>query len=275
MSIFSADGRPTAATTGQRVITALVLIGLVVPIVAWPDGWLPATFLAACAVAAIVEWAALCGVRGYWRYGYVLGALLLLGLSAWLLAAGQVAWLLLPVAGWWLVGAPLWLYLRPGGRLPGALLGWLVVLPCWASLMFLHSRNVTLLAYLLVLIATMDSVAYFAGRRFGHRLLAPTLSPGKTRVGVYAALLAVPGLCLATGWWLELGGQQWLCLLWLSLLSGGWGIVGDLLESAMKRAAGVKNSGRLLAGHGGVLDRLDSLLAAAPIFVSGVLLCGL
>ena len=132
-----------------------------------------------------------------------------------------------------------------------------------------------ILLYLLTLVWVADIGAYFSGRRFGKNKLAPTISPGKTREGVAG------GLLVNLGW-----------MLIVFLLVDGWGIalpifiaigcatvvisvVGDLSISILKREAGVKDSGKLLPGHGGVLDRIDSVIAASPVFVTGLFLAGL
>jgi phosphatidate cytidylyltransferase len=127
---------------------------------------------------------------------------------------------------------------------------------------------------LLVLIWIADSGAYFAGRRWGRRKLAPVVSPGKTREGVYGALaggLAWGGLA---GWWLGLSAGRAAGLVALCLATVLASVVGDLQESLLKRRRGLKDSGRLLPGHGGVLDRIDSLTAGAPVFAVGLGLLG-
>lgn len=254
--------------TKQRVLTAAVLVVVMVPVVALPWWQLPALLFGAFCLAGTVEWAGLCGLGARGRLVYALGAVVLLALSGWLLVTDRFGWVALPTAAGWLALAPWWLRRRPGGVPARLLLGWAVVLPGWGSLLYLHAEARLLLAYLLVLIAAMDSAAYFAGRRWGRRRLAPVLSPGKTWEGLAAALLAAGVLSVA--WWLAGWGTAWLML--AGLVAGIAGVVGDLLESAMKRAAGVKDSGRLLAGHGGVLDRIDSLCAAAPVYAAGMLL---
>jgi phosphatidate cytidylyltransferase len=126
-----------------------------------------------------------------------------------------------------------------------------------------------------MLVWAADSAAYFAGRRFGKRKLAPYVSPGKTREGVYAAL-AVTGLAVAVGAvFLGLDASSNLLLILLTLVTVSASVSGDLCESWLKRRRAIKDSGALLPGHGGMLDRIDSMTAAAPVFALGLTWLGL
>ena len=126
-----------------------------------------------------------------------------------------------------------------------------------------------LLLFLLVLIWIADSGAYFAGSRWGKRKLAPAISPGKSWEGVYGALLGALLCGVLLAWYYQdSAGAVWLipvCILTVIM-----SVVGDLFESVLKRKMGMKDSGTLLPGHGGVLDRIDSLTAAAPVFMLGL-----
>ena len=131
-----------------------------------------------------------------------------------------------------------------------------------------------LLLYLFSLVWIADIGAYFSGRKFGKHKLAPAISPGKTWEGVIGGLLAnlvwIVGVYqLSSGW--DLGFAQFLII---SLATSLISVVGDLFESILKREAGVKDSGKLLPGHGGVMDRIDSVIAAAPVFVAGIFIAG-
>jgi phosphatidate cytidylyltransferase len=180
-----------------------------------------------------------------------------IGMSAGLLA-GSVFWLML---------VPLWLLSRYQfkNKLLMAMTGWLVILPTWLALLTLHAINPWLLLSILVAVWIADSAAYFAGKRYGKHKLAVAISPGKTWEGVAGAWLAVSiyGLCICRYRELDF---------WLSaaLLVALWGIValsimGDLFESLIKRQAGMKDSGTLLPGHGGILDRIDGLTSSLPV----------
>jgi phosphatidate cytidylyltransferase len=179
-------------------------------------------------------------------------------------AAGK---LLYGAAGaFWLAIAPACLLRR--WRLRGALLlaalGWILLIPFWYALVSLQPTPVRLLVALSV-VWVADTAAYFVGRGFGRHKLAPTISPGKTWEGVWGALAAVAIYWIAI-WALLPGHTAHLAsgLVWV-VLTTLLGIEGDLFESWMKRAAGVKDSGSILPGHGGVLDRVDSLTAALPL----------
>jgi phosphatidate cytidylyltransferase len=161
-----------------------------------------------------------------------------------------------------------------GGRWITALSGFLVLVPAALGLgriAELVPDGQLLLLFLLVLIAAADVGAYFGGRTFGRRKLAPRVSPNKTWEGFWSGVVAA-GCAAAVGGWL-LGAQPlpWLavCLL-VALVS----VVGDLVESMFKRRAGLKDSSGLLPGHGGILDRLDSLSAAGPMFLLGLHVIG-
>ena len=138
--------------------------------------------------------------------------------------------------------------------------------------MALHKQKPELLLFLFVLVWVADSAAYFAGKKFGQNKLAEQLSPGKTREGVYGALVGTFMLSLV-GIWIWRADLQFSLAIYfviLCVLSAIISVVGDLFESLLKRNAGKKDSGKLIPGHGGVLDRIDSLLAAAPGFMLGL-----
>lgn len=125
--------------------------------------------------------------------------------------------------------------------------------------------------FLLMLIWIADIGAYFTGRHWGRIKLAPKISPGKTREGVYGALVGalLSGVVLA--WWQGLSIQQAPFAILLCILAALFSVAGDLFWSMLKRLRGVKDSSNLLPGHGGMLDRIDSLTAAAPVFLLGLI----
>jgi phosphatidate cytidylyltransferase len=129
--------------------------------------------------------------------------------------------------------------------------------------------------YLLVLIWTADSGAYFAGRRWGRRKLARHVSPGKSWEGVAGALVLGGGFALACGAGFGYAGPALALFTLIGLATVAVSVLGDLFESLVKRYRDVKDSGGLLPGHGGILDRIDSLTAAAPFFAAGIALLGL
>lgn len=162
-------------------------------------------------------------------------------------------------------------------KLIKALSGCFVLIPCWLALTSLHMQPMFGPGYTLFVIMLMwmaDSGAYFGGKRWGKNKLAQHVSPGKTREGVYAAMLVSVVFVLIFGYFLDIGKDnfsQWFVFMGLSLFAVSISIIGDLTESMFKRQSGVKDSGSLLPGHGGVLDRIDSLTAAAPVFLLGLL----
>ena len=260
----------------QRILTALILIPLVVwAVLQLPTHWF-AVLLAVLVLMGAWEWSNLAGLDAPMARSLYVS---LLALALWLawwwhaqpLAQGVLA---LACVGWVLALA--WIG-RPdfarAQRLFKAVVGFWVLVPAWLGLVLLHGHpgpGPQLVLFLMVLIWVADSGAYFAGRRWGHTKLAPRVSPGKTWEGVYGALAACALVALLGAWWMEGSVRELISFLLICLVTILFSIAGDLLESLMKRQRGIKDSGRLLPGHGGVLDRVDSLTAAAPVFVLGL-----
>lgn len=264
-----------------RLITALVLV----PLVVWGVLALSTPAFAAAVAAVLVlgawEWARLIPLPVLpLRLGFALLAAVLLYAvwdSGWSVTAREP--LLLAGSVWWLL-ALAWLARvdwSRGRRLVKGLAAAPALVPAWVALITLHGtgQGGYWVLYLLVLVWVADSAAYFSGRRFGRRKLAPHISPGKTWAGVAGALLACGLLAIAVSLVPAWSLRQQLMFVVLNLVAVALSIVGDLFISALKRQVGVKDSGRLIPGHGGVLDRIDSLLAAPPVFVGGLLYLGL
>ncbi len=269
----------------QRTLTALVLAPLVILIILLSSAPVFALIAAAAFLVALWEWAQLSGLKNQSaRIGLLVAAAIAFALL-WYGHAGITTPLLL-VAGvaWWLL-ACLWLRHFAFGAAPTTenralklLAGAFVLFPAWIALVSIHEREShghwwTLLA--LVIVWAADIGAYFSGRTSGKRKLAPQISPGKTWAGAYGALVAGVVVTLLGGWLLDVRGLQLLGLGLLALLTVAASIVGDLIESLMKRHAQVKDSGTIIPGHGGLMDRLDSVFAALPVFAAGLLLLGL
>ncbi len=269
----------------NRVVTSIVITPLAIILVLLLDSVSVALLTAVLTLCALWEWLRLLGYADIKiRCALILMHALAIALL-WFWRESSVWWVVIG-AGilWWLV-AIVWLRHfsfavapTPENRRLKLIAGILVTLPAWAALVGLHlspDNGHAWALFALVLVWCADTAAYFAGSRFGTTKLAPRISPGKTRMGVYGALAATVLVALLGGWVLNLRGFALIALLGLALLSVIFSIIGDLFESMIKRHANVKDSGTLIPGHGGVLDRLDSVFAALPIFAAGKLLLGL
>lgn len=273
-----------------RVFTAVVILAVLLAMMfAAPAGaW--ALFVLAIALLGCWEWSRLAALRGAGQAWFLAlsGAL---GAALWVLYAGHgseyfqhvalagfalSALFWVAVAPWWLAHTP-----RPAA-FARALAGWLVVWPTWLAFVTLREASPWVLLAVAALVWIADVAAYFAGRRFGRHKLAPRVSPGKTWEGVAGALLGVAayGAALAalvrsqdtplTAMFMPANGLPAVgAMLALAALS----VVGDLFESWMKRGAGLKDSSRLLPGHGGILDRIDALTATLPVAALAFALC--
>lgn len=269
-----------------RLITAAILLPLLVGSILWLPDLYFALFVAVFACVGSWEWTRfLCASKSAqltvfrWLYVILVAALLL---ASWMFVIGnaQLTGLVLNIAiAWWLLAIVL-IIVFPGGEwfrknlIFKSMAGILVLLPSWVAQVSLrndHVAGIELLLYLLVLIVAADTGAYFGGRKFGKHKLAPKVSPGKTWEGVAAGMFCVSVVSLVYCYSLELHHQGWnnvLVFIGLSLVTAMFSVVGDLTESLYKREAGLKDSGTILPGHGGVLDRIDSLTAAAPVFLA-------
>ena len=265
----------------QRVITAIIFASLII----WGVLRLPAAGFAALFAAVVLlaawEWGELLGRDHSRSVGFVGIILGLLALGWWqrenvLLLHGLV----LASALFWLLALG-WLYRfcqtpqQHTSILSFVVVGIVLLLPPWFAMLALRESTrfgAGYVLFLLVLIWLADSGAYFAGRAWGRRKLAPKISPGKTWEGVLGAFATSLLVALLGAWLLELQMTQWPGFIALSLIVVGFSIVGDLFESMIKRQRGVKDSSHILPGHGGILDRIDSLTAATPLFLLGLFL---
>ena len=158
------------------------------------------------------------------------------------------------------------------GPITGSIVGWMIIVPAWAALVYVHASGddgPLRVLFILVVVWVADISAYFAGRRFGVHKLAAVTSPGKSVEGAASGMAAVGLLGIAGGLWLGLPPVLVVMFALMCVAAGALSVLGDLTESLAKRRAGVKDSGNLLPGHGGILDRIDSLTAAAPAFAMG------
>ncbi|MGC3872719.1 phosphatidate cytidylyltransferase [Halomonas sp. GXIMD04776] len=255
----------------QRILTAMVLIPLALLGLFGLTGGAFALFTGAVVLLAAWEWA---NLSGFERLGPRLGYVLVLAmamLAAWHMNVMMATWpLWIALLGWlvsfyWIATYPeslkqwshSWLRL---------LTGLWVLLPCWIGFVQLRSSGAEWLLYVLLMVWLADIGAYFAGRRFGRRKLAPAVSPGKSWEGVYGGMIATAVLAIGFAVVLELSFGRSLGLIVTTIVVTLVSVLGDLMESMFKRLRGIKDSGDLLPGHGGVLDRIDSLTAAVPLF---------
>jgi phosphatidate cytidylyltransferase len=271
----------------QRVITAVVLLAILLPALFWrtPEPFMAVTLI--LLAAAGWEWGKLNGLGQ--------GVSLAMGAVTLLLCAGAWAmgWMNRPSSTLWTVVGAAWVlagaWLLRGGvagwphvpKVPRVVLGVLALWAAWLAVAQARVIGVNFLLSILVLVWVADVFAYFAGRAFGLKFtkgkLAPAISPGKSWEGVWGGMLGV--LVLAIAWTLgdtqlnaatpslytRLAHLGWPVLVIAVLFLAAMSVVGDLTESLIKRAAGVKDSSQLLPGHGGVLDRVDALLPTLPL----------
>jgi phosphatidate cytidylyltransferase len=271
----------------QRVITAIVLLAILLPALFWPSPVLFAVVTLILIAAGAWEWGRLNGLQQGGSVAMAVACLLACGaawylgllgrplLMLWLLAGGL--WVL---GGAWLLRAGVagWPAIPLAVRLAG---GVLVLWLTWLAVAQAREIGVNFLLSILVLVWAADIFAYFAGRAFGLKFtkgkLAPGISPGKSWEGVWGGMAGV--VVLAVAWTIadghygaavpsiysRLAAQGWWLLVLAALFLAAMSVVGDLVESLVKRSAGVKDSSGLLPGHGGVLDRVDALLPTLPL----------
>jgi phosphatidate cytidylyltransferase len=261
----------------KRILTAAVLAAVLLVVLLALPPVATVVVLTALVLAGAWEWSAFLRLRTPpIRVAYVLALALLLAL-AWLVTERpEGRTLLLTIAMAWWVTALCWIVFAPRRVAPwsAGLAGVLALVPAWIALVRLrvdlpHGAEWVLFSLILVWVA--DIGAFFFGRRFGRLRLAPDVSPGKTWEGVLGgfAVSAVVA-CIGSVWF----GVSLTSFLPLCLAAVAFSIVGDLTESLLKRFAGVKDSGTLFPGHGGVMDRIDSVTGAAPVLFLGLTLLG-
>lgn len=273
----------------QRVITALVLaVIFLTALFGLPAGYF-SFFIGAVLLVGAWEWASLSGFSAVWQrlvYSFALLILLVVA-SRYLGFEGEaspqlnnlvIRDLLIVGCGWWALalllvqGYPsssvLW-----GHKVLRLAMGVMVLIPTWVALVYVRQQNngAWLVLLLMLVVAVADSGGYFAGRRFGKHKLAPAVSPGKTWEGFAGGFLANCLLALILS---QVLGASLLLVLALIVPTSLISVLGDLLESMVKRHAGAKDSGSILPGHGGILDRVDGITAGAPVFALALLSSG-
>ena len=263
----------------QRVITGVllalaVLLGVLL---------LPSSLFAVISMIVLItlggwEWANLTGFKHDKPRSIFIGLLLLVAVISYLWTATHWVFIIVGVLGWAYALTLMYGYKRDKGLQDKA---WLlpisslwILIPAWLSLVELHAQTPVLVLYLIFLVAIADSSAYFAGKMMGLTKLAPDLSPGKTIEGFKGGLFGAGIWALLACFYFGYSFGHAIIFILLSLLVAAISVAGDLYESLLKREAGEKDSGTLLPGHGGILDRIDGLLAALPVFTLGLLIIG-
>jgi len=262
-----------------RVLTALLLLaGFLAALFLLPfHGWL--FFSSLVAALGGWEWAGLMRLHHLGKLMYATVSMVLSASLAWLIFNSetgmvrqeQLLMVLFALAGlFWLLVVPLWLLAKWNLEklLVGLLAGWIVLLPACLALMQLRAIHPLLLLACMAAVWVADIAAYFCGRAFGRHKLAPMISPGKTWEGAIGAFIGVTLYGMIIAWAAERLFTKSIStpvLAGILLILTAVSILGDLFESLIKRQAGVKDSGTILPGHGGLLDRIDSLTSSLPL----------
>jgi len=259
----------------QRVLTAIPLAAGIIWIILFQPSHVFFWLTMVIAALAGYEWAKLAGLKTAGQIVY----LLLVSAIVWLIMnhADQYMQLYIYAAVIWWLAICLYLFkaqpkLVDSKLSPLKLLAGILVIPAAVFAMnaiHMQHNGAEWLLYGLVLVWVADSGAYFSGKRFGRNKLAPAISPGKTREGLYGAVAAVCVYSAIAAYYFGLDITDTTRLLLLAVVLTLVSVAGDLYESVLKREHGVKDSGAILPGHGGILDRIDSVLAAMPVFMVG------
>ncbi|MEO7386125.1 MAG: phosphatidate cytidylyltransferase [Gammaproteobacteria bacterium] len=263
---------------GQRVLTAVPLVAGLLLVLFIAPLWVATVLMGVVMVLGAWEWSAFLGWQlRRLRAAYAAAASLLLLAAGWLVPSviglQPVLWAALL---WWGL-ALVWIlrYPTPIPRIAAAIAGFVVLVPAWVALtavLQVPGRGPALALLALGIVFAADIGAYFAGRRFGRVKLAPQVSPGKTWEGLIGGVLLATLTAAGGG---TLAGLPLAGMIPIGIGVAALSVVGDLTESMFKRSVGAKDSGQLIPGHGGVLDRLDSITAAMPLFALALQWLGL
>lgn len=249
-----------------RLITALILVPTFLAALFYLTGLEWQLLILAGVVVAAWEWASLTKFHPVLRIVYPLTFLILGLLMIFVvpyLAGIITLWAILLSSVFWLFLAPAWLISRTTikSKFLLALIGIFILVPLWFAMVTLRQVGPILLLSMMATVWIADTAAYFAGKRFGRHKLAPSISPGKTWEGVLGAGLAVTLYAVGVCYFFKT--EYWLVILMLGITVAS--IVGDLIESLVKRQADAKDSGFIFPGHGGILDRIDGLTSSLPL----------
>lgn len=261
----------------HRIITAAILIPIVLAILFYASPPVFCILTAALVVLGAVEWTSLIPLHKLWmRFAYVFMMIFIMYGMLFM----PIPFIFAAAFFWWMLALILVLIYPRGtscwskNKIIKAVMGIFVLLPCWVAVNYIRNDvdGIYVLLFVFVLIWGADTAAYFAGRKWGKTKLAPLVSPGKSVQGVIAALVYAAVISLGAG---LVSGPPLIVLtsvVTLAVVTVCFSILGDLFESMLKREVGLKDSGNILPGHGGILDRIDSLTAAAPIYALGIML---
>jgi phosphatidate cytidylyltransferase len=261
----------------KRIVTAIALAAVLSAVLLWLPPLATVVVLTVLVLAGAWEWSAFLRLPSpAFRALYVGLLAILLPVSWYVTATPTGRNIVLGVAVVWWVGALCWIVFAPRRVAPwsAALAGLLALVPAWLALVRLRldlPRGEEWVLFALVLVWVADIGAFFFGRRYGKVRLAPDVSPGKTWEGVLGGFAVSAVVAVIGSIWFNVPLYTFLPL---CLAVVGFSIVGDLTESLLKRFAGVKDSGTLLPGHGGVMDRIDSVTGAAPVLLFGLTILG-
>jgi phosphatidate cytidylyltransferase len=260
----------------SRIVTALAFAALLIAAILYSSPTVTTVVFGLILLIAAWEWSAFLGVAVLGRVIYIV-VLAALGGLIWryTLQTPHFALLMELALCWWVIALG-WIALAPerGGPLAAAIAGTLALLPTWIALVRIDANWVNGAQWTLFILAlafAADTGAFFAGRQFGRLHLAPRVSPNKTWEGVIGGMLLALGLGVAGTIWFGVPGLRFLSL---CLAAAGFSVIGDLSESLLKRHVHLKDSGKLFPGHGGMLDRIDSVTAATPVMALGLMWLG-
>lgn len=262
----------------QRVLTALILAPLVMVGIFLLPKFEFALISAIVLAFAGWEWARLIGFTAIKMQAMYVLVLLL---SFFVAQEVFPAVILVLAMAWWLIALYLVVHFPKSAsywakrKIIAALMGLFILVPCWVSMNMIRDKGAIYLLFAFFLVWGADTGAFLIGRSWGKHKLAPNVSPGKTVEGLLGGLALTLVVTIIAGLLMKVNLKQWPGLFLLAIVIGLASVLGDLFESMVKRQAGVKDSGNWLPGHGGLLDRIDGLTIAMPVFALGMALIGL
>lgn len=262
-----------------RIITGIILLVLFAADLFLASFQVFALVLGFVVAASAWEWSRLCKVQNQHMqtaFAAFLGLLTIMvlyipyseALTHWILLIGVVYWIIVPISFYMLPKLQVFDQMQTGLLLQGVVVMLIAALAIQYLRSYAPQASPQLLLYAMSIVWVMDIGAYFSGKRFGKTKLAPLISPGKTWEGVFGGLLATSLVALVVLFSAQFAQGNQVKLIIATLLAASVSVYGDLAESRIKRAAEQKDSSQMLPGHGGVLDRVDGVLAAIPVFAS-------